>query len=84
MSATTLNQTSEEIKYKYLDTLRWPGNEGIGSSHQAGSSGSVSIQAQVQTQIVESLSIYICGLPLDIDEKDLGEISHPDYASASA
>lgn len=49
--------------------------EGIGSNQQAGSSASATpnIQAQVQTQIVESLSIYVSGLPLDIDEKDIGE-----------
>jgi hypothetical protein len=42
---------------------------GIGNQ-QAGSA-SVKIQAQVQTQIVESLSIYISGLPKDIEEQDL-------------
>ena len=47
--------------------------EGIGSNQQAGTSATPNIQAQVQTQIVESLSIYVSGLPLDIDEKDLGE-----------
>lgn len=47
--------------------------EGIGSNQQAGTSATPNIQAQVQTQIVESLSIYVSGLPLDIDEKDLGD-----------
>ena len=33
----------------------------------------VNIQSQVQLQLNESVSIYVSGLPTDIDEKDLGE-----------
>ena len=46
----------------------------IGSNQQVSSStASINFKSQVQTQISESVSIYVSGLPTDIDEKDLGK-----------
>lgn len=48
--------------------------EVIGSNQQVSSSmASINVQSQAQTQLSESLSIYVSGLPTDIDEKDLGK-----------